>query len=354
MGVFIREKRGRLYLDYRINGQRYWESIHLTVSPNEKMNREARDLAETIRAKKEFQIVSGEYGLIDPVEGKRPLVSYAEELAGKQDPKNPLPKSLRYLREYAKSIQLGAVSERWVDGYRSFLLEQESLGQSTAAKYFDALRMLLRRAVRDLILPRNPADAVKGITAPESVRVYLTAEELGKLAATPIGGELGAEVKRAFLFGANTGLRVSDLRSLEWGEIQKDPLQVLKRQGKTKRVVSVPLNSTAWKIIDDKSIHRRDEKVFPLLTSSKANTNQYLITWAARAGVDKPIGWHTARHTFATLTLEAGTEFSTVSRMLGHTKIQTTAVYAKTTDKTKRAAVEALPELDITAGGKST
>lgn len=353
MGVYIREKRGRLYLDYRINGRRHWEALHLSISPNEKMAREVRDLAEIIRAKKELQIVSGENGLLDPIEGKRPLISYAEALAAKQDPKNPLPKSIRYLREYAANIHLGAVSERWVDGYRDFLLHRDEIGESTAGKYFDALRMVLRRAVRDMIIPRSPADAVKGITAPETVRVFLTAEELGKLAAAPVGGELGAEVKRAFLFGACTGLRVSDLRSLEWGEIQRDPLQILKRQGKTKRVVSVPLNATAWKIINDGAIHRRDEKVFPLLTSSKANTNQYLTAWAARAGVDKPIGWHTARHSFATNTLEAGADFSTVSRMLGHTKIQTTAVYAKTTDRTKRAAVEALPEWNMgTEGGK--
>lgn len=278
------------------------------------------------------------------MEGKRPLISYAEDLAAKQDPKNPLPKSLRYLREYAGNIHLGAVSERWVDGYRGFLLRREELGESTTGKYFAMLKAVLQRAVRDLIIPRNPADAVKGISAPESVRVFLTADELGRLAAAPMGGELGAEVKRAFLFGACTGLRVSDLRALEWGEVQREPLQILKPQWKTKRVVSMPLNATAWKIINDGAIRRRDEKVFPLLSASKTNTNQYLTAWASRAGVDKPIGWHTARHTFATLTLEAGADFSTVSRMLGHTKIQTTAIYAKTTDRTKWAAVEALPD----------
>jgi site-specific recombinase XerD len=69
--------------------------------------------------------------------------------------------------------------------------------------------------------------------------------------------------------------------------------------------------------------------------------------------VDKPIGWHTARHTFATLTLESGADFSTVSRMLGHTKMATTAVYAKTTDRAKRSAVEGLPALDLKARGKA-
>jgi integrase len=353
VGVFIREKRGRLYLDYRLNGRRKWEALGITLGPDEKMNKEAYHLAEIIRSKLELRFVSGEHGLLDPSAGRRSLVSFAEELAEKQPPKNALPKSIRYLKEYAGEVQLAAITETWLEGYQAFLRERDSLGESTCAKYYAATVYVLRRAVRDRILPRNPAEAVKGMTVPESVRVYLSAEELGKLAACPLGGELGAEVRRAFLFGACTGLRVSDLRSLDWGEIQRDPLQILKRQGKTGRVVAVPLNESAWKIINDTEIHRREAPVFPLLSASKANTNQYLKAWAKDAGIDKPIGWHTARHTFATLSLEGGADFSTVSRMLGHTKIATTAIYAKTTDKAKRSAVEGLPELDIKTRGKA-
>jgi len=347
MSVYLREKRGRLYLDYRMLGKRHWESLGIKLSTDEKMNREARKLAEIIRAKLELRFAAGEHGLLDPTAGRRPLVSLAEELAEGTPPKNPLPKSLPYLREYAGEIQIAAVTERWLDGYKAFLLGRDALGESTASKYYSAVVMVLRRAVRDRVLPRNPAEAVKGITVPESVRVYLSAEELGKLAATPIGGVLGAEVRRAFLFGACTGLRVSDLRSLTWGQVERDPVQIVKRQGKTGRVVGVPLNGTAWTIINDGAIHHREAPIFPLLASTGTNTNQYLTAWARAAGIEKQIGWHTARHTFATLSLESGADFSTVSRMLGHTKMQTTAVYAKTTDRAKREAVDALPVLDV-------
>jgi site-specific recombinase XerD len=72
-----------------------------------------------------------------------------------------------------------------------------------------------------------------------------------------------------------------------------------------------------------------------------------LTSWAKAAGLEKKIGWHTARHTFATLLIDRGADISTVSRMLGHTKIQTTSVYAKTTDRSKRAAVDSLPDIRI-------
>jgi integrase len=344
MGVKVREKSRKLYLDVYFQGRRRWEALGLTLGEDEASNRETLRVADICRQKRELQIISGEWGLLDPVEGKRALLDYARDMAADRDPKDHLPKSLRYLEDYGQGVQLHAVNEHWVEGYQKYLLEK-GLSRSTAAHYAAALRLVLRRAVRDMVLPRNPAEAVKMITVPESVRVYLTAEELGKLALAPLRGELGAEVKRAFLFASCTGLRISDLRSLTWGEIQRDPLQILKRQGKTGRVVAVPLNEGAWRTINDGTIHRREELVFPILTASKANTNQYLKTWAKAAGVDKSIGWHTALHTFATMTLEAGADFSTVSRMLGHTKLNTTLIYAKTTDKTKRAAVEALPEL---------
>jgi len=354
MGVFIREKNKRLYLDYRLNGRRHTESLHLQLSTDERNNKEVWRFAEIIRQKKMLKIASGEHDLLDPTEARRPLVQYAETLAAKQDPKNPLPKSLRYLREHAGNVQIGAVTEKWVDGYREYLLQQPALGPSTAAKYLDALKMVLRKAVRELILPRNPAEAVRGIVCPETIKVHLTPEEIGKLVYTKVGGKLGGEVKRAFLFDCMTGLRISDVKKLKWGDIVRgDNWQIEIRQQKTKRVVTVPLNDTAIKLIqsDGQEFHHKDELVFPGLSVSRTNTNQYLVAWAKSAGLAKQIGWHTARHTFATLILDGGADFATVSRLLGHTKLATTLIYAITSDRAKRSAVAALPDLAINEMG---
>ncbi len=354
MGVKIRERRnGKLFLDIIHNGVRRRESLGLTLGPDAQTNKETLHVASVIRQRRELAIISNEHGLLDPNEGKRPLVAYAEELAAKDAPKNPLPKSLRYLKEYAGAISLGAVNERWLDGYRAFLLERDAIGKATASKYFSALGMVLRRAVRDLILPRNPMEAVRGISTPEAVKVYLTGEELERLARTPLGGDLGAEVKRAFLFAAFTGLRVSDLKALTWGGIDRGAMQIVKRQEKTGRVVNIPLHGAAYALIHDKALHDRQELVFPRLTQGKTNTNGYIKTWAAAAGVDKSVGWHTARHTFAVLTLEGGADFYTVSKLMGHTKPQTTATYAKATDGMKRKAVDGLPDIDLVGRGRA-
>jgi integrase len=119
-------------------------------------------------------------------------------------------------------------------------------------------------------------------------------------------------------------------------------------QKKTGRIVTIPLNPAAWALIDPgDSINRHDSLVFPVLGTKRIDTNKILITWAGAAGIGKRIGWHTGRRTFATLTIEVGADISTVSRLLGHSGIRVTGVYAQSTDQAKREAVNALPVIEI-------
>jgi integrase len=349
MGVKIRINKGKFYLDIHVNGKRTWESLRLSVSTDKKQNKEIMRLAEICRSKREAQIMSGEWGLLDPVEGKRSLYGYMEELGKKRDKKDMVNKCLKYLKEYqGGNIAIGQVTEKWIEDFQTYLLRETGLSKTTASRYSSAIRFTLRKAARDRIIPRNPAEGVKAIPIPESDKVFLTSGEIQRLANTDMGGSLGTEIKRAFLFGCFTGLRISDLKSLTWGDIIREPLQIAKRQEKTDRKVFIPLHHTAWGIINDGALHNYQEIIFPELTKTRTNTNQYLTAWAERAGLDKRIGWHTARHTFAVLSLESGAEIYTVSKLLGHTNLKTTQVYAKATDKMKREAVNGLPGIEIT------
>jgi integrase len=142
-------------------------------------------------------------------------------------------------------------------------------------------------------------------------------------------------------------LRISDIKSLKWGDIELNPLQIIKRQKKTQRAVYVPLKESTWGIINDGTEHNPMDKVFSLLANTKSQTNQYLIKWAEKAGIKKPVGWHTARRTFATWELEHGADIYTVAKLLGHKNIKQVAKYAQATDKLRRSAVAALPEIKI-------
>ncbi len=346
MGVKIRQKGNKLYLDTYWQGRRTWKALKLTLGNNAELNKEALRLAEIIRQKQELQLVSGEHGIIDSVGARRTVVEYARELAEGHGTGDHLHRVIKYLEDYGKGIQLQAVNIRWVEGFQKYLLSQ-NISKRTASHMYKALGRILTRAVQDLLILKNPAENLRGISVPETIPDYLTAEDLETLAGTSLRGDLGAEIKKAFFFACLTGLRIGDIRSLTWGEIRRETLQILKRQHKTGRIVTIPLNQTAWDLIKTEEIPRHDTPVFPLVSTTGADTNKYLREWTERAGIGKRVGWHTARRTFGTLILESGADFSTVSRLLGHSGIQITARYAQSTDTAKRKAVEGLPEIKM-------
>jgi integrase len=323
MSVKVRERRGVLYLDVYQNGQRHRESL---------------------------QLASLAYGLNDPIGGKQTLYQWLEKLGeGRDRKKDRVVKCLPCLTAYpgGKAIHLEQVNPQWIENFQNWLLNDSGLGQTSAASYAAAIRLALRRAERNQMIPHDPAKAVKSIPAKEADKVHLTAEEAGLLARTPLNGETGGEVKKAFLFACFTGLRVSDIKTLAWGDIETSPLQIKKRQHKTRNIVYIPLHETAWGIINDNALHNHAGPVFPRLARCSTNLSGYLETWRKAAGLEKRVGWHTARHTFAVLSLEGGADLYTVSKLLGHTNLQTTQVYARATDKMKRAAVDALSAIDM-------
>jgi integrase len=337
MGVSIRIHKGKIYLDIWHNGRRKWESLGLTLPSDKTQRAEIMRLAEVCKSKREAQILSGEWGMVDPVGGKQTLIEYMNGIAEGRGQNDFAHKAVKHLEDFpGGNISLGGVTEKWLEDFQEYLLKETDLSKKTIAHYSGAVRYALRKAARDRIIPRNPAVGVKGVSVPESDKIYLTAPEVQALATIPLAGELGAEVKNAFLFGCYTGLRISDLKTLVWGNIQRDPPQINKRQEKTERKAFVPLHVVAWGIIDDKRLHGYKDPVFPTLSKSKTNTNEYLKKWAKKAGIEKNIGWHTARHTFAVLSLESGAEIYTLSKLLGHTDVKTTQVYANATDKMKR------------------
>ncbi|MHB9291305.1 hypothetical protein Holit_00379 [Hollandina sp. SP2] len=126
---------------------------------------------------------------------------------------------IRYLKKYAngETIQLSQITPQWVEDFQQFLLSGTNLSPTTAYDYSKAIRMALRKAVRENILIKNPADGVKGLPEPETDLIFLNVDEVQKLADTDLTGELGGEIKKAFIFACYTGLRISDLKSLKWG-----------------------------------------------------------------------------------------------------------------------------------------
>ena len=349
MSVKLRTKNKRLYLDVYYNGSRKWEALKISLTDDRETYKEILKIAEICRAKRELQILSGAWGLKDPVGGNISLVSYLKKLQAKSGKarKDTISNTLVHLEKFSGGsvIQLRQITPAWIQKIQDYLKNDCGLKGSSAETYESTIRQAIKTALKENLIAADPSAGIKKIKRNEPDKVFLNTEELQKLAETELLTTYGAVIKRAFLFACNTGLRISDIVSLTWGSIEYKPLQIIKRQEKTGQKVFIPLNDNAWRIINDGKIHNYTEPVFPELKNRIHD--RYLKIWANSAGVKKRIAWHTARHTFAVLSLESGADIYTVSKLLGHKDIKTTLVYAKATDKMKREAVNALPKLKV-------
>jgi integrase len=352
MGVMIRIKKGKLYLDIYTNGKRVWEALHLSISTNKAQNKEVMRLAEVCRSKREIQLVSRAWEVLDPVASHKTLLAYIKEMAQGRSPKDRLVKIQEYVNRYpgGAAIRIDKITDRWFRDFQTYLLKETNLSTTTANSYELAMRFIFNLAVRDHLIPKSPAELVKAIKIPEPSKVHLAPYEMQIIAQMPIKGSLGQEIRNAFLFACYTGLRVSDLKSLAWGDIELNTLQIIKRQKKTAAQVYIPIHETAWRLIHDGITHAPTDLVFPLFGKVKDACNKYFTRWEAKIKLGKKIGWHTARHTAAILLLEGGADIYTVSKLLGHTNIKTTSVYAKATDRLRREAIAGLPKITIDTG----
>jgi integrase len=120
------------------------------------------------------------------------------------------------------------------------------------------------------------------------------------------------------------------------------PIKTQKSSGK---ILKIPLTEPAIEILEeahqDKGL---SDLVFDRLPSAR-NLNNLLKLWAARAKVKKNVYFHAGRHTFATLSLTYGMDIYSVSKLLGHTDIRNTEIYAKIVDEKKQKEIQKLPVL---------
>lgn len=243
-------------------------------------------------------------------------------------------------------LLFGDITENFCEEFRLALLTKskglafkgETISQNTASYLFDIFRTALHQAFLEGYLKEDLGTRIKPIRRLETRREHLTAEELNNLANTPCPLDV---VRRAALFSALTGLRHCDIYKLKWSEIddKSNPPRLNYTQQKTKGVEYEPFSSQALELCGP----RRDAEdlVFQGLPEVKYMSNA-IKPWIEAAGIPKAITFHCFRHTFATLQLANGTDIYTVSKMLGHTNLSTTQIYAKVVDKKKEEAANAI------------
>lgn len=234
------------------------------------------------------------------------------------------------------------MAQQFCTGFKEYLLttpklstQNETLSQNAAHSYFNKFKAAIAQAQKEKLFTNDPLENVAGIKQGETKREYLTQEELQKLAATECEMPL---LKRASLFSVLTGLRWGDITSLTWAQVHHSEAEgyyIRFKQKKTKGEETMPISKTAFQLLGDRKLPTN--KPFGELVYS-AWLNTKLQVWILKAGIGKHITFHCFRHTYATLQLSRGTDIYTVSKMLGHKDLKTTAIYTKIIDEKKREA----------------
>ena len=204
-----------------------------------------------------------------------------------------------------------------------------------ALKHITRFRRVMNLALQNEWIDRNPVCLLK--VKKDKVEIgYLTEKELKELENTPLKPHLSI-VRDIFLFSVYTGAAYVDMQNLKNKNlcmgIDKSIWLTYHRQ-KTNTRCPVPLLKPAEALIEKyKAYHDYDDNahIFPI--PSNQICNRYLKIIAKEAGIEKDLSFHMARHTFATtITLTAGIPIETVSKMLGHSSLTTTQIYAKVID----------------------
>lgn len=165
-------------------------------------------------------------------------------------------------------------------------------------------------------------------------RGFLTDEEILKIVNKDLNIERLGLVRDIFIFSCFTGLAYIDVANLRPDHIvtMDDKQWIMTKRQKTNIETNILLLDIPKSIIARYN-HKtyRDGKLFPVLSNQK--TNSYLKEIADLCGIKKNLTFHMARHTFATMSLSKGVPMESVSKMLGHTNIKTTQIYARITNK---------------------
>jgi site-specific recombinase XerD len=239
-------------------------------------------------------------------------------------------------RYKVKDKSLQDLSLKFVNEFEHFLLVHERMQTNSAHKYIVNLKRIMNVAVSLEWIPKNPFDNFRcSYTNPE--REILTQFELEAMRNQQIALPRLAEVRDIFLFCCYTGFAYADVAKFEQNALTIGMdgdywLSTIRQKTGTRE--SVPLLPIPLEIINRYKNHSYCEKHNKLLpVNSNQKYNAYLKEIAAICGINKTLTSHIARHTFATtVTLSNGVPLETVSKMLGHTKLSTTQIYAKVLD----------------------
>lgn len=241
-----------------------------------------------------------------------------------------------------RDLMFKELDRDFLTGFHAYIMQECNYKKNTTWIYMIALKHIL-------MLARSRGHLTKDLFSNYKLhsefvsRSYLSDGEINKLLHLHLEERTLQLVRDAFVFSCFTGLSYIDLRDLTPDNIrhERKTIWISTTRRKTGSEVNVRLFSVAHAILLRYAPSGRRERIFALPSNGWCNVCLNRI--AVRAGLDKQITFHMARHTFATtITLSQGVAIETISKLLGHKNIRTTQIYATITHSQLTGEMERL------------
>lgn len=251
----------------------------------------------------------------------------------------------------AEDVTLRSLDKEFYEDFELFLRTDRNLSRKTVHEHLYRLKKMTMRAVSQGTLRRDPYCRLHP-ELPKRKSRHMKLENLRKLLETPVEKPRLQFVRDMFIFSTFTGLAYADLKKLSVNDITRaedGTWWIHIHRQKTDTPSSVRLLDIPLQIIEKYRDQRTGDKVFNLYGRG------YFILLTRELGqfYGFDLTFHQARHNFGThITLSMGISIETVSKMMGHMRLETTEIYAKVTDKKVEEDMKQLKEKGINEGTK--
>ena len=254
----------------------------------------------------------------------------------------------RYLNKFllnqlkVDNIFIKKIDYKFITEFDAFLRayqpvdHQKRLSHNVVMKHLARLKKILGLAKKIGWIEKHPFDNYT-ISYTKVDRGHLSEEDISNIRSKKLSNERLAFTRDLFVFSCYTGLSYIDVAELKPEHIVKGidgGLWIFTKRHKTDTTIHIPILPEALEIIERYQEHPRalhKGLAFPIISNQKLNS--YLKEIGDICNINKNITFHLARHTFATtITLSNGVPIETVSKLLGHTKLSTTQIYARVLD----------------------
>lgn len=234
----------------------------------------------------------------------------------------------------ANDMALISLNHKFINDYDFYLRVEKKMTAHTVMNHIIILKKMIRRAINQGTLKRNP---FINFVAETPIRLYrhLTEDEFQKMLTTPIESYRYSRTRDWFVFSSFTGLSYADMCTLSINNLKEEQdgsIWIKIPRQKTGTICSIKLLSIPLRIIKKYEKERKSDKVFNMTNRASLSVNMKGL--AKICGIERDLTYHMSRHTYGTLMgVSQGVPIETVCKLMGHRSIQTTQIYAKITDQ---------------------